>query len=127
MDSSLVHTVGLQCSEILVLSEIVFNHNSFTDFINSLKLLHFSQEVGSFTERNNQGQPSIPHFDRFLALMLREDHYQNVVQWFLPQLVSYYYPILLDYGGLRGVEVCFNLRMWLKELGMVDGIAAWHA
>lgn len=32
---------------------------------------------------------------------LSENHFRNVVQRFLPQLGSYYYLILFDYGGLR--------------------------
>jgi hypothetical protein len=82
----------------------------FFEFISNQGLLDLPLTGGSFTWSNNQDPPSLSRIDRFLVSLLWEEHLPDLVQRRLPSPLSNHFPLLLDSGGMIGVQGLLNLR-----------------
>jgi hypothetical protein len=72
----------------------------FSNFIYNLRLFGFTSLRGRFTLSNNQDPPTKSRIDRFLLSWDWEEHFSNLSQKVMPQIVSDHCPFILDSANL---------------------------
>ena len=96
---------------------------AFFDFIENNYLIDLPLEEASFTWFRESEIPSMSRIDRALVSLDWEDHFGNVSQRVLPQVISDHCPLLLKAGGFRRGRCAFNFEnMWLKDEVFVERV-----
>lgn len=75
----------------------------FSDFIETNELIDPPLLGGWFTWSNNQEEPSLSYFDRFLFSASWEEHFHRVMQVALPRPLSNHIPLVLDSEGVKQI------------------------
>ena len=98
----------------------------FSDFIERNFLVDIPLVGGEYTWFRDSENPSMSRIDRVLVSADWEDHFLDVTQRPLPQVISDHYPLLVEVGGMLRGKTSFKFEnMWLKVEGFVDLVRGW--
>ena len=98
----------------------------FSDFIERNFLVDIPLVGGEYTWFRDSENPSMSRIDRVLVSADWEDHFLDVTQRPLPQVISDHYPLLVEVGGMLRGKTSFKFEnMWLKVEGFMDLVRGW--
>ena len=105
---------------------ISFDMRRFFEVIEDLGLRDIPLTRGPFTWRGGRNNGSMSRLGHFLFSDDWEGYFSNMVQSTLVRLVSDYFLILLDVGGIRRGPSPFRFEiMWLRVEGFKDLLKNW--
>ena len=96
-----------------------FSMFKFSDFIERNFLVDIPLLGGEYTWFRDLENPSMSRIDRVLVFADWEDHFLDVTQRPLPQVISDHCPLFVEAGGMSRGKTSFKFEnIWLKVEGL---------